>query len=126
MKNSIKIMAICFLSFLGLTSTNAQNSNPWPTSGPVGIGTATPSTNVLLDLVPPSLNKAYGLNDTTVLQNWGVCNIFTGVGTGFSLNGGAYDCFNGWKAGYNNTTGTSNTFIGHVAGYTNVDALVNT
>lgn len=45
---------VCFCVFIGgililaNTATFAQNSNPWPTSGSVGIGTSSPSSNVLL------------------------------------------------------------------------------
>jgi len=126
MKIITKIMVICFLPFLFLKSTDGQNVFPTGAGTNVGINTSGPT--VRLDLVQPAINNAYGLNDTTVLQNWGVCNIFTGIGTGFSLSipSGAYNSFNGWGTGYNNTTGFRNTLMGHVAGWTNQTGFINT
>lgn len=83
MKKFIQIMTICFLSFLFLTSINAQNTFPWAAGVNIGISpTIFFAPTTILDINPPALNNAYGIGGQTVLQNWGSQNIFTGVGAG--------------------------------------------
>lgn len=52
MTSPSRVVSFCVfiggILILANTTTCAQNSNPWPTSGAVGIGTSSPSSNVLL------------------------------------------------------------------------------
>src|SRR5690242_19369416 len=101
MKKSITIMTICFLSFLCLTNTNAQNNTwPWPLTGSIGIGKLNPTYKLNVEqhisidtliIYPNSGNGyigCYMIGDTTILHDIGLSNTFCGKLTGVAINGG--------------------------------------
>ena len=148
MKKLVQIMIICFLSFLFITSTNAQPTTiplGLPGFGPVGIGTITPLTfspTCLLSIEggdlnignPTFPNKGYRIFDNitsasnyVLWHNGNSQNIFVGVGAGGAGGAGNFSTFVGSSAGAASTAFASeNTFVGFSAGLVNTSGTYNT
>ena len=134
MKNLKRITSITIVTLCCLVTINAQNSNPWPTTNFVGIGTVTPveglhvsnSRNIRLDVSGAGESYMIGA-DPVLWHNDEITNIFVGVGIGANLNNAATsNTFVGWQAGEANTSGSTNTFIGANAGESNTTGDDNT
>ncbi len=130
-------MTICFLSFLSITSTNAQIFNSIPIGvpgfGPVGIGTVIPA--FILDVNGGDINISNAANgyrigpgvagsNYVLWHNGNTTNIFVGVGAGLVTANGQ-NTFVGNNAGVINTTGGQNTFVGFQTGQANIAGSQN-
>ncbi|MBL7929415.1 MAG: hypothetical protein JNL47_08130 [Bacteroidia bacterium] len=88
------------------------------TPGHIGIGLNHMPGNDILDVLPDANfpNTGIGINNETVLHNWGTQNIFVGVGAGRNNSTGFANAFFGMDAGYNNSVQGGNTYVGWNAG----------
>ncbi|MBL7928705.1 MAG: tail fiber domain-containing protein [Bacteroidia bacterium] len=114
---------IHFYTNAGNSTFNNQRMIIDANPGHVGIGLNHVPGNDILDILPDVNfpNTGIGINNETVLHNWGTQNIFVGVGAGFNNDPamGSENAFFGKDAGFNNRIGGQNTFMGYRAGYNN-------
>ncbi len=122
MEKSAKIMIVLLSLFLSLQNTYCQ-TNWYPSSGNVGIGTGVSPSKLLQvaggDIDLNTSSKSYMIAGNPVLWQKGIVdNIFVGVGTGTNTTGDR-NTFLGYTAGNTNVAGRANTFVGYRAGFSN-------
>ncbi|MEI6817017.1 MAG: hypothetical protein WCL14_10440 [Bacteroidota bacterium] len=107
-------------------------------TGYVGIGKVIPPYNLTVaqhisidtNIVYPNVGNGYigcyMIGDTTILHNYGVCNVFGGYLSGVGITTGTHNAFFGHNSGFSNTTGYGNSFLGFNAGLNNTAGSFNT
>src|SRR6185436_71510 len=108
-----------------MTGTQYMQLNNTASPGHVGIGLGFSPGNDVFDILPDATfpRTGYGINNQTVLHNYGSNNICVGVGAGQSLTSASLNVLIGSQAGALLTNTGANVFVGFKAGAAAVSSV---